>query len=109
MNKVMNIIKEKGIDKKLQDSVNRAVSFSGGNIPQEEIDLSVKHILEFEMHMNPDFEDAFAEYAYDLAMDNLVKELGIKYDPDSDAAKYHSERDQAMHSFAVMLAKMICR
>ena len=109
MNKVMNIIKEKGIDKKLQDSVNRAVSFSGGNIPQEEIDLSVKHILEFEMHMNPAFEDAFAEYAYDLAMDNLVKELGIKYDPDSDTAKYHSERDQAMHSFAVMLAKMICR
>ena len=45
MNKVMNIIKEKGIDKKLQDSVNRVVSLSGGNIPQEEIDLSVKHIL----------------------------------------------------------------
>lgn len=109
MNKVMNIIKEKGIDKNLQNSVNRAVSFSGGNIPQEEIDLSVRNILDLEMHMNPAFEDAFAEYAYDLAMDNLVKELGIKYDPDSDAAKYHSERDQAMHSFAVMLAKMICR
>lgn len=107
MNKVMNIIKEKGIDKKLQDSVNRAVCFSGGNIPQEEIDLSVKHILEFEMHMNPDFEDAFAEYAYDLAMNNLVKELGIKYDP--DAVKNYSERDHAIHSFAVMLAKMICR
>lgn len=78
--------------KKLHDSVNRAVSFSGGNIPQEEIDLSVKHILEFEMHMNPDFEDAFAEYAYDLAMNNLLKELGIKYNPDSDAARNHSER-----------------
>lgn len=109
MNKLLSAIKEKGIDKRLHNSVNSVASLCGGNIPQEEIDLSVRHILDLEMHMNPDFEDAFAEYAYDLAMDNLVKELGIKYDPDSDAAKYHSERDQAMHSFAVMLAKMICR
>ncbi len=107
MNKMMNIIKEKSIDKKLQDSVNRAVSLSGGNIPQEEIDLSVKYILEFEMHMDPDFADAFVEYAYNLAMNNLVKELGIKYDP--DAMKNYSEHDHAMHSFAVMLAKTICR
>ena len=61
------------------------------------------------MHMNHDFEDAFAEYAYDLAMNNLVKELGIKYNPDFDTAKNHSERDHTIHSFAVMLAKMICR
>lgn len=105
MNKVMNIIKEKGIDKKLQGSVNRVVSLSGGNTPQEEIDLSVKHILEFEIYMDPDFEDAFAEYAYDLAMNNLVKELGIKYDP--DAMKNYYEHDHAIH--AVALAKMLCR
>lgn len=107
MNKLLSVIKEKGIDKRLHNSVNSVASLCGGNIPQEEIDLSVRHILDLEMHMNPDFEDAFAEYAYDLAMNNLVKELDIKYDP--DAVKNYSERDHAIHSFTVMLAKMICR
>lgn len=109
MNKVMDIIKEKGIDKRLQDSVNRTASFCGGNITQDVIDSSVKHILEFEIDRNPELEDAFAEYAYDLAMDKLVEELGIKYNPDSDAAKNHSERDHAMHQAAVLLSRIICK
>lgn len=87
MNKVMDIIKEKRIDERMQDSVNRVVNFSGGNIPQEIIDASVKDMLEIEMTMNNDFKDAFVKYAYDLAMNNILKELGIKYNPES--AKNH--------------------
>lgn len=106
MNKVMDIIKGKCIDERMQDSVNRAVNFSGGNIPQETIDASVKDMLEIEMTMNNDFKDAFAEYAYDLAMNNILKELGIKYNPES--AKNHIGCDPRFN-IAAMLAKVLCR
>lgn len=102
MNRVISIIKEKGIDKKLQDSLNRTVRFCGEEFPQEIIDKATKSILEIEMLRNPDLEYAFAEYSYDLAMNNIVKELGIKYDPDSECDSFEKH-------LAAVLAKIICR
>lgn len=78
----------------------------GKDVPQEEIDKSVRIILDFELHRNPELSDAFAEYALDLAMDSVVKELGIKYNP--EAAKNLSDFDKAICSAVDRLAKIIC-
>ncbi|MGF0017518.1 hypothetical protein [Sporofaciens sp. SGI.106] len=102
MNRVISIIKEKCIDKKIQYSLNIAVRFCGEELPQEVVDESTKSLLKFEMLRNPDLNDAFAKYAYDLAMDNLVKELGIKYEPDSECDRFEKH-------LAAVLAKIICR
>lgn len=76
------------------------------DVTQEEIDKSVRIILDFELHRNPELSDAFAEYALDLAMDSVVKELGIKYNP--EAAKNLSDFDKAMCSAVDRLVKTIC-
>lgn len=56
--------------------------------------------------INSDARYAFAEYALDLAMDSVVKELGIKYNP--EAAKNLSDFDKAMCSAVDRLVKTIC-
>lgn len=77
MSKVVEMLKEKGIAERIQRNVDRSVALFGKDVPQEEIDKSVRIILDFELHRNPELSDAFAEYALDLAMDSVVKELGI--------------------------------
>lgn len=75
MSKVVEMLKEKGIAERIQRNVDRSVALFGKDVPQEEIDKSVRIILDFELHRNPELSDAFAEYALDLAMDSVVKEL----------------------------------
>lgn len=96
MSKVVEMLKEKGIAERIQRNVDRSVALFGKDVPQEEIDKSVRIILDFE----------FAEYALDLAMDSVVKELGIKYNP--EAAKNLSDFDKAMYSAVDRLVKTIC-
>lgn len=108
MSKVMEMLKEKGIVERLQHSVNSVTSLNGGNVPQEDIDKSIGMILCLELERNPDLGDAFAEYAHDLAMKQLVKELGIKYDPESEAAKNPSREERMRHAVAETVAKILC-
>lgn len=105
MSKVVEMLKEKGIAERIQRNVE-SVALFGKDVPQEEIDKSVRIILDFELHRNPELSDAFAEYALDLAMDSVVKELGIKYNP--EAAKNLSDFDKAMYSAVDRLVKTIC-
>lgn len=107
MSKILDLIREKGIDQKLQDSINKAAYLCNGDIPQEITDEAVKQILEFEILRNHDLERAFVDYMYELGMNSLVKELGIKCNP--DAVTKHSECDCAKHSIAVMLIDLLCR
>ena len=97
MSKVVEMLKEKGIAERIQRNVDRSVAL---------FDKSVRIILDFELHRNPELSDAFAEYALDLAMDSVVKELGIKYNP--EAAKNLSDFDKAMCSAVDRLVKTIC-
>lgn len=105
MSKVVEMLKEKGIAERIQRNVE-SVALFGKDVPQEEIDKSVRIILDFELHRNPELSDAFAEYTLDLAMDSVVKELGIKYNP--EAAKNLSDFDKAMYSAVDRLVKTIC-
>ena len=66
MSKVVEMLKEKGIAERIQRNVDRSVALFGKDVPQEEIDKSVRIILDFELHRNPELSDAFAEYALDL-------------------------------------------
>lgn len=106
MSKVVEMLKEKGIAERIQRNVDRSVALFGKDVPQGEIDKSVRIILDFELHRNPELSDAFAEYALDLAMDSVVKELGIKYNP--EAAKNLSDFDKAIYSAVNRLVKTIC-
>lgn len=105
MSKVVETLKEKGIAERIQRNVDRSVALFG-DAPQETIGKSVEMILDFEFHRDPELSDAFAEYAYNLAMKSVVKELGIKYNPDS--AKNLSDFDKAMYSAVDRLVKTIC-
>lgn len=106
MSKVIEMLKEKGIAERIQRNVDRSVALFGEDAPQEAIDKAVEMILDFEFHRDPELSDAFAEYAYNLAMKSVVKELGIKYNPDS--AKNLSDFDKAMYSAVDRLVKTIC-
>ena len=105
MSKVVKILKEKGITERIQCNVDRSVALFWEDAPQETIDKSVEMILDFEFHRDPELSDAFAEYAYNLAMKSVVKEPGIKYNPDS--AKNLSDFDKAMYSAGDRLVKTI--
>lgn len=106
MSKVVEMLKEKGIAERIQRNVDRSVALFGKDVPQEEIDEAVRAILDFEFKRNSDLGNALAEYALDLAMDSVVKELGIKYNP--EAAKNLSDFDKAICSAVDRLAKIIC-
>ena len=106
MSKVVEMLKEKGIAERIQRNVDRVAAFYEKPVPQEEIDKSVRIILDIECRRDSELGNALAEYALDLAMDSVVKELGIKYNP--DAAKNLSDSDKAMYSAVDRLAKMIC-
>lgn len=75
MEKIMELIKKKGIDKGIQDAINKSYALTGGNISQDDITEAVKNIIRLEIIRNPELSDAFAEYALDLAMDSVVNRL----------------------------------
>lgn len=47
MSKVVEMLKEKGIAERIQRNVDRSVALFGKDVPQEEIDKSVRIILDF--------------------------------------------------------------
>lgn len=108
MSKVVEMLEEKGIVERLHKHIDRTVTLFGKDVPQEEIDRSVKMILDFEFQRNPDLGNAFAEHALDIAMDSVVKELGIKYNPDSDYSKKVLEENTEGRSALLGLIKIIC-
>lgn len=48
MSKVVEMLKEKGIAERIQRNVDRSVALFGKDVPQEEIDKSVRIILDFD-------------------------------------------------------------
>lgn len=51
MSKVVEMLKEKGIAERIQRNVDRSVALFGKDVPQEEIDKSVRIILDFDKAM----------------------------------------------------------
>lgn len=101
MNKFIEILKEKGIDKDMQDSVDRVTSFFHGNASQAVIDKSVKQIIEISIGRDDVLKEAFCEYSYENGINAVIKELDIKYNPDSNAA-HLSEVDKCRLKLSVL-------
>ena len=110
MSKFADLIKEKGVLEGIQNAVDKACVLAGKS-PQKSIDSAVRDILENELHEDEELEEAFAEYAYELGLDAIVKELHITFNPDSDAARNVSGEDRMYYSIAALLAMLIppCR
>lgn len=110
MSKFADLIKEKGILEEIQNTVDK-VGAIHGDVVQEDVDAGVKCILESEIRHDEELEEAFAEYAYEVGLDAIVKELHITFNPDSDAARNVSGEDRMYHSIAALLAMLIppCR
>lgn len=106
MNQFIELLKKKGIVEKLQRSIDRCATLCGGNVPQEEIDKSIKLIIQLEIHRDEELTDAFIDVFADLALDPIVKELDIKYNPESDAAQ-NPETPATM--LAMLFAKLVCQ
>ena len=100
------LLKKKGIVEKLQRSVDRCAALCGGDVPQGEIDKSIKLIIQLEIHRDEELTDAFVDVFADLALEQVVKELDIKYNPESDAAQ-NPETPTSM--LAMLFAKLICQ
>ena len=49
MEKIMELIKKKGIDKGIQDAINKSYALTGGNISQDDITEAVKNIIRLEI------------------------------------------------------------
>ena len=92
MNQFIELLKKKGIVEKLQRSVD--------------IDKSIKLIIQLEIHRDEELTDAFVDVFADLALEQVVKELDIKYNPESDAAQ-NPETPTSM--LAMLFAKLICQ
>ena len=52
MEKIMELIKKKGIDKGIQDAINKSYALTGGNISQDDITEAVKNIIRLEIIRN---------------------------------------------------------
>lgn len=77
MSKVVEMLKEKGIAERIQRNVDRSVALFGKDVPQEEIDKSVRIILDFELHRNPEAAKNLSDFdkAIYSAVDRLVKTI----------------------------------
>lgn len=106
MNQFIELLKKKGIVEKLQRSVDRCAALYGGDVPQGGIDKSIKLIIQLEIHRDEELTDAFVDVFADLALEQVVKELDIKYNPESDAAQ-NPETSTSM--LAMLFAKLICQ
>lgn len=58
MNQFIELLKKKGIVEKLQRSVDRCAALCGGDVPQGEIDKSIKLIIQLEIHRDEELADA---------------------------------------------------
>lgn len=67
MEKIMELIKKKGIDKDIQDAVNKSYVLTGGNISQDDITEAVKNIT-----CQPDV----CEEKGDDLKENLIEQVG---------------------------------
>lgn len=105
MSKFAELIKEKGILEEIQNTVDK-VGAIHGDVVQEDVDAGVKCILESEIRHDEELEEAFAEYAYEVRLDAIVKELHITFNPDSDVARNVSGEDRMIHSIAMLLATL---
>lgn len=106
MSKFTKLIKEKGILEKIQNTVDK-VGAIHGDVVQEDVDVGVKRILESEIRHDEELEEAFTEYAYEVGLDAVVKELHITFNPDSDAARNISDHDRMIHSISGLLALLM--
>lgn len=109
MNKVVEILKAKGIAKRIQSNVDKTAALLEMPISQEDIDRSVKLIVDLECRRDPELGRVFAEYAFDLAMNSIVKELGIKCNHEPDPIRNVSDEDKLKQRIAIELAKCICQ
>lgn len=106
MSKLAELIKEKGILEEIQNTVDK-VGAIHGDVVQEDVDAGVKCILGSEIRHDEELEEAFAEYAYELGLDAIVKELHITFNPDSDASRNISDHDRMIHSISELLALLM--
>ena len=106
MSKFAELIKEKGLLEEIQNTVDK-VGAIHGDVVQEDVDVGVKRILESEICHDEELEEAFAEYAYEVGLDAIVKELHITFNPDSDASRNISDHDRMIHSISGLLALLM--
>ena len=66
MEKIMELIKKKGIDKGIQDAINKSYALTGGNISQDDITEAVKNIIRLEIIRNHDLSDAVFDTMFEL-------------------------------------------
>lgn len=85
MKKVIQLLQEKGTINRIQKSVNLAGNPTD-EIPQEVINHAVGNLLKFEFEHNEELGDAFCDYAFDKALNEVVGTLDIKFQPDSKEA-----------------------
>ena len=103
MDEFVEIFKEKGLDKEIQNTVDRVATFFHGNVPQAVIDRSVKKMIEISINQDDVLREAFCEYSYESGINAVIKELDIKYNPDSKAA-HLSEADKCRLRSSVLEA-----
>ena len=82
MEMIMELIKKKGIDKDIQDAVNKSYVLTGGNISQDDITEAVKNIIRLEIIRNHDLSDAVFDAMFDKVVDEIAAELNITCQPD---------------------------
>lgn len=82
MEKIMELIKKKGIDKGIQDAINKSYALTGGNISQDDITEAVKNIIRLEIIRNHDLSDAVFDAMFDKVVDKIAAELNITCQPD---------------------------
>lgn len=70
MEKIMELIKKKGIDKGIQDAINKSYALTGGNI------------IRLEIIRNHDLSDAVFDTMFDKVVDEIAAELNITCQPD---------------------------
>ena len=109
MDKFVEIFKEKGLDKAIQNAVDRVTTFFHGDVSQAVIDRSVKQMIEISIRQDDVLREAFCEYSYESGINAAIKELDIKYNPDSKAA-HLSEADKCkLRSSALEVLKLIVK
>lgn len=86
MERLIQLLQEKGTIDRIQKSVNLA-GHPTDEIPQEVINHAVGNLLKFEFEHDEEIGDAFCDYAFDKALDEVVGTLRITFQPDSREAQ----------------------
>lgn len=86
MKKIIQLLQEKGTIDRIQKSVNLAGNPTD-EISQEVINHAVGNLLKFEFEHDEELGEAFCNYAFDKALDEVVGTLDIRFDPNSREAQ----------------------